>query len=580
MPDSRTLDTGTGNITTTVLVNGDPLPPEVNVYSCMVLRELNRLSRARLSFIDGSAAESDFELSNTGLFVPGNTIEVQAGYDSDEEVIFRGIVIKQNIRIREQGQPLLTVEARHEAVKMTLTRRSRYFYEMSDSEAIEELTSGYGLSSEVEDTGFAHQQLVQYESTDWDFMISRAEANGLFCDPGNEQLAFRKPDFNQDSVHTLLYGATMMAFDAEMDARSQHHNVRSFSWDPANQEVSEQEGEPPAGKLSGNLDGDDLSDALDAEDYLQHHGGRISDSESGAWADARSMRSKLARITGRVRFRGLPDVEPASMITLEGVGERFNGNVFVTAVRHSISGGTWHTDAQFGCDPERFTEQFPVSGIPATGVLPAVHGLQVGVVTQLEDDPEGEERILVRLPIVDPEEQGIWARVAGPDAGEERGVFFRPEIGDEVIVGFINSDPRQAIVLGGLHSSAKPGPLALSDDNHQKGVVTRSNIKTIYDDDKRSVKIRTPDGKTFSLNDDEGTTTLEDDNGNKLLMDSNGISMESNGDITLKCNGKLTCEGTEISNSANGQFKAEGSGGAEVSSSAATVIKGSIVQIN
>lgn len=580
MPDSRTLDTGTGNITITVLVNGDPLPSEVNVYSCMVLRELNRLSRARLSFIDGSAAKADFELSNTGLLVPGNKIEVQAGYDSEEEVIFRGIVIKQNIRIREQGQPLLTVEARHEAAKMTLTRRSRYFYEMSDSEAIEELISGYGLSGEVEDTGFTHQQLVQFESTDWDFIISRAEANGLFCDPGNEKLVFRKPDFSQESTHTFLYGATILAFDAETDARSQQHNVRSLSWDPSNQEISEQEGEPPGGKLSGNLSGDELSDALDSEDYFQRHGGRISDSESSAWADARSMRSKLARVTGRVRFRGLPDVKPASMITLEGVGERFNGNVFVTAVRHSISNGTWHTDAQFGCDTERFTERFPVTRIPASGVLPAVHGLQIGVVTQLEEDPEGEERILVRLPIVDAEEQGVWARVASPDAGEERGVFFRPEIGDEVLVGFINNDPRQAIVLGGLHSSAKPGPFELSDDNHQKGVVTRSNIKTIYDDDKRSVMIKTPDGKTVSLNDDEGSLTLEDENGNKLLMDSNGISMESNGDIKLKCSGKLSCEGTEISNSANGQFKAEGSGGAEVSSSAATVIKGSVVQIN
>ena len=37
------------------------------------------------------------------------------------------------------------------------------------------------------------------------------------------------------------------------------------------------------------------------------------------------------------------------------------------------------------------------------------------------------------------------------DAGENRGSFWRPEIGDEVVLGFLNSDPRDAIILGMLN---------------------------------------------------------------------------------------------------------------------------------
>ena len=96
-------------------------------------------------------------------------------------------------------------------------------------------------------------------------------------------------------------------------------------------------------------------------------------------------------------------------------------------------------------------------------MLPAIGGLQIGVVSQLQDDPDGEDRILVQIPIIDNQEQGIWCRVSSLDAGDSRGAYFRPEIGDEVIVGFINEDPNDAVVLGMLHSSAKPAPITASD---------------------------------------------------------------------------------------------------------------------
>jgi len=51
-------------------------------------------------------------------------------------------------------------------------------------------------------------------------------------------------------------------------------------------------------------------------------------------------------------------------------------------------------------------------------------------------------------------DDGIWARISTLDAGKQRGTFFRPEIGDEVIVGFLNDDPRYPVVLGMVNSSA------------------------------------------------------------------------------------------------------------------------------
>ena len=186
----------------------------------------------------------------------------------------------------------------------------------------------------------------------------------------------------------------------------------------------------------------------------------------------------------------------------------------------------------------------------------------------------------MKIPIIDAEKQGVWCRVSTLDAGENRGSFFRPEIEDEVIVGFINEDPNDPVVLGMLHSSAKPAPIVAADDNHIKGFVTRSEMKLTFDDDKISVTIETPAGKKIVMDEDAGVITIEDENSNIITMDSSGIIMESAGDIGIKASGDVTIEGTNVGIKANAEFKAEGSAGAEVSTSAIAVLKGSLVQIN
>ncbi|MFO0795324.1 MAG: phage baseplate assembly protein V [Candidatus Brocadiaceae bacterium] len=106
----------------------------------------------------------------------------------------------------------------------------------------------------------------------------------------------------------------------------------------------------------------------------------------------------------------------------------------------------------------------------------------------LENDPDGEDRIKVRLPLISDAEEGIWA--VSPHWMQEKGVarFFRPEIGDEVVVGFLNDDPRHPVVLGMCHSSAKPAPEPAKDDNHRKGYVSREKMEFIFDDEKKSYR--------------------------------------------------------------------------------------------
>ena len=569
-----------GLITYKILTEGNELSKEYQVKSIVVTKEVNRIPTARIVIIDGEAAKRDFKLSNEKWLIPGKKIEITAGYHSDEDIIFKGIVIKYNLRIRENSSQLI-VECKDETVKMTIGRKSKYFYESKDSDILDEIIDTYGLGKEIEATNVQHAELVQYNVSDWDFCITRAQANGKVCVVDDGKVTIQKPKFDADEIETISFGATMLDFDAEIDARNQVSKVTSYAWNSADQNLIETEATDPRVNLNGNITTDDLSSVIDLENLELKSGGATSDVELQEWADAKSLFNQLSKIRGKVKFQGIPAVKPNTVIKLEGVGDRFNGKVYISAVRHQITNGNWTVDAEFGINPKWFSETVEINDAPASGLVAAVNGLQVGIVTQLEGDPNGEDRILVRLPIVDNEGEGIWARVSTLDAGDNRGSFFRPEIEDEVIVGFINGNPRDAIVLGMMHSSTKPAPISATDDNHEKGFVTRSEMKLVFNDDEVSMTLETPNGNKIVLSDAGGGIKLEDENGNFIEMSSDGITIESATEVKYKSSTDMTIEsGTNLNIKAGAQLKAEGAAGAELSSGATAILKGSLVQIN
>ncbi len=581
MPDERIINTprSADLITHKILVDGEEISGTVSVMNITVEKEINRIPSARITMLDGNPSDQDFPLSNQDLFIPGKEIEIKAGYHSDEETIFKGVVIKHNLKIRS-NQSFLIVDCRDKAVKMTVGRKSSYFYESSDSEILEQIIDQYGLGKEVESTSVSHRELVQYNVTDWDFCITRAQANGKVCIVDDGKLVFQAPDVSQSETETISYGATLLDFDAEIDARNQFQKVTSYGWNPADQELFEMEASDPGISLNGNLTPDDLSAVAGPENFELKNGGG-SDTALQEWANARALFQQMAKVRGRMKFQGIASVKPGTILMLEGVGERFNGKVYVSAVRHQVTEGNWIVDAEFGIQPKWFTEKVTIHDLPAAGLMAAVNGLQIGIVTQLEEDPDGEDRIQLKLPVVNIEEQGIWARVATLDAGENRGSFFRPEIGDEVIVGFINENPNDAVVLGMMNSSAKPAPLTASDDNHEKGFVTRSEMKFIFNDDESSITMETPNGNKLVLSDSDGGIKFEDENGNFIELNSDGITIESASAIAVKSSTDTGLEsGTDMNIKAGTQLKAEGSAGAELSTSAVAVVKGSLVQIN
>jgi Rhs element Vgr protein len=575
-------------VTFTILTNGQKVGKEIGVVSIAVNKEVNKISWAKIVMQDGDVSKEDFEVSNQQTFKPGNSIEIKAGYHSNESTIFKGIIIKHGIKILRERHSLLEIECRDVAIKLTAGKKNKYFISdngIKDAEVIEEILRAHSIRNDIktETTDATHKEVVQYHSTDWDFIVSRAEICGKLVVTDDGILKAKKPDFTQRPIVTLQYGGTIIELEATMDATHQYAGVNAAAWSYANQKLAEQEATDPGVTEEGNLSSSDLSSVLGLDSYKLRHSGRINDQELRGWASSLWLKSKLSKIKGRIKFLGFADVKPTSLVELKGVGERFNGKAFVSTVRHSIGGGNWYTDIQVGLSEKWFSQEDDVSALPAGGLIPAISGLQVGIVTQLENDPDGEHRIQVRIPVIDAGADGIWARIACVDAGNERCSYFRPEVNDEVIVGFINDDPRDAVVLGMFNSSAKPVPTDVfpeKDDNHIKGFVTRSKLKFTFDDDKKIITLETPAANKIVINDDDKSILLQDQSGNKITMNTDGITAESVKDLVLKAAQNVTIKGLKISAEADSEFAAKGNAKASLQSSGQTEVKGGTVMIN
>lgn len=561
-------------------VDGQALPRYMPVQSVEVIRQANRIPFAIIRLSDGLAADGDFEYSSSDDFLPGKNLTVITGYADNTQPIFSGVILRQKVIIKSETS-WLEVECRDIAVKMTLVKHTRYHEEVTDSDIVQNLVNEYdGIEANIATTDVTHPQLLQYHVSDWDFMISRLEANGQLCFVTDGTITTVKPDISAEPLAEIAFGNNLLELDAEFDARSQSAGVKTTAWNPTDQALEEIEAADPSWEPNSNLTADDMLGATARETDVLVHGGSLASDALQAWADGMLLRSRMAGSRGRARFSGLAEIELGTVMQLSSISDRFNGKVYVTGIRHQLVNNNWLTDIEFGLSPTSHAELFNIAHLPAAGLTPAVNGLQVGVVTEIADDPAGENRIRVKIPVAGMDEQGVWARVATLDAGNERGTFFRPEVDDEVVLGFFHNDPAYPVILGMLHSSAKPPPIEPTADNHEKAYISREGLKFHFDDDKKVITLETPEGNKLALSEEDGGILLEDQNGNSITMNSNGISIVSAGEIKLEASSDLKAEATNSEIKASAEFKAEGGASAEVSSSGTMTVKGSLVQIN
>ena len=321
--------------------------------------EVNRIGWATLEFNDGEVGTRSFPISDSGFFVPGVEVEILARIEGETQDtgLFKGLVVKQSLEMTPEGG-LVLVKLKDPAVKLTSLRRSRLFEKKSDGEIMADLLEGL-LAGQVPKTDPVHETLIQYSCSDWDFLLARAELNGLLIAAEHGEVRLSKPQVSGKPKHQFNPGLDLtLNFEYAVDGEDQVGSVASVGWDLAKGKPSASFKAAKGEKVApGNLDGAVLGKALGAEERLLNHPVHSSSGALQAWADGDLARRRLAMVRGRLSLPGRSDLRLLDVVEVSGCGLRYNGKTLITGIRHRID-DQWRTDVQFGISARRVARRF------------------------------------------------------------------------------------------------------------------------------------------------------------------------------------------------------------------------------
>ena len=155
-------------------------------------------------------------------------------------------------------------------------------------------------------------------------------------------------------------------------------------------------------------------------------------------------------------------------------------------------------------------------------------------------DPNGQGRVRITLPWAPDTESGrydVWARLATLMAGDNRGSWFIPDVGDEVLIAFEGGDPARPYAIGALWNGLDRPPEQMDGPgkNFKKVLRSRNGVRVTLDDTdgREQMILETPGGQKITLKDGPGAIEIVDSNGNSIKLEAAGVTVTAAAKLTL-----------------------------------------------
>jgi type VI secretion system secreted protein VgrG len=365
---------------------------------------------------------------------------------------------------------------------------------------------------------------VQYKQTAWQFLnfICASYGEWLFYDGNQLQIGAPK----SGEATSLTFGSNISRFS--MALQVQPGNSQMMAYDYLNNEVYTSTPQGIEGKAGLNDMGKHVYQASNNVYATQpKYWNNQFVSNKKQLDDAINIRTSM-QTSNTVRFSGSsahPGVKIGGTINVQGnnlyslAGENY-GEYTVLSVSHYFDGhGNYNND--FTAVPA--TIKVPPVKLP----IPPFSESQSAIVTD-NFDPKGLGRIRVKFHWMNGTEKTPWIRVTSPHAGGEKGMYFMPEIGEEVIIGFEGGSPTKPYMIGSVYHGKATNSFG-NAGNDVKALQTRSGTKII-------------------MNDAEGSVFIEDKGGNSIMIDGKGnITVKSNDTVTIDATNLITFKTKKIS---------------------------------
>ncbi|WP_024768086.1 type VI secretion system tip protein VgrG [Aquimarina macrocephali] len=532
-------------VTAIIKSEGKEMNGQFELLSIDVAHEFNKIPTAELKFIDGDIAKKEFKILDDTSFAIGKKIDIALKYEDkpNEEVkVFRGIVTNKLLELNRK-EPTLTIELSDVFIQMNSHRKSTVYHQKKDHEIITSILEPYGFSSKkVEDTTVSHQQMIQHYATDWDFMLSRAEANAQLVSVVLGEISIFQPEL-KDTKHSLEVGShEIYDFDLQINGNHQYKNIVAVGWDLSTQKSTKSTKSKNFNLSSKGQDIDSISKALGTKEMILAHGIPTISNELETWSNAQQLKTSLSYIKGWIKIPGTGKIKVGDTLEIKEFSKTLSGNNIVSGVRHEVTTMGWCTYIQIGMDACWFIDANKVIDTPAAGLLPGVNGLQVGIIQPPAKDPDNLNRIKVMIPAFGEKQNTVWARLTTLDAGVDRGTFFLPQSEDEVIVGFLNDDPRHAIIMGSVYSPKNKPPISFDTHPKSKGIFTKSKYQLFFDEEKECITIATSEKNKITIDEKQQRIELADSQGNQIELSKKGINILSANDCKIQSKGNLKIE--------------------------------------
>lgn len=514
--------------------------------------------------------DENLELLDNGPFDLIKEVEIEAAkQDGNKVSLIKGEITALEPLYNEGMIAELLVRGYDKSHRLFREHKSKAFLNKKDSDLAEEIANAAGLQAEIERTTAIYDHIYQRNQTDLNFLMQRAWRIGYECFVSDGKLYFRKPPSGDASL-TLTWGTDLLSFHPRMTLAEQIDEVVVKGWDVDKKE-------PIVGRANHGHLYPGIQESKDGKTWAQSFGSGKkvivdqpvrSQVEADTFATARMDEVSGAFVEAQgVAFRR-PDIKAGAIANIQNLGERFSGSYLITHATHVLTA-------------DGLTTTFNVRGSRLGLLSEQLHrqpltdhwqGFVIAIVTNT-DDPQNWGRVRVKYPWLTNDAESNWARVIGIGAGPETGYCVIPEVGDEVLVGFIHGDFSQPCVLGGLwNGQDKLPPETDGASGGEKPKVRSWRSRTghkiaIYDNTDNKIEIVTSGGHEITLDDTNRKINLSTSGGLKMTLDDGGrkITIHSGNEIEVKSTGNL---------------KIQAGANLDLQASAQINIKGAMVNIN
>lgn len=597
--------------TPTIKVEGSPLASDVEgeLLELRARSSVHEAGELTLRFRDPYYA-----LFDKASFNVGDGIEVLLPDASNAlTAVFKGEITTVGTE-HERGEhsvPVCLVRARAGSHRLATAATYKAYLNQSIGDIVTEIAGRHGLTAECDDTGGPEEYLLQ-AGTDHAMVTHLAHELGFEWFVDDKVLHFRERP--ADGGPTLKRSDdTLLRFSARYTGIHTPSALKVYGWDPQTQEDFSGDADSVLGSPGPEVLGSDAAFVTDSYDKAKSTFGTdlvlgAPAARDASEADTIAKSVALELLSAGLEVDGLaygdPAIKAGGQVTLEEVGSRLAGTYYVTEVEHEF-GVRQETVTAFRCRAHRHEPPRLATGAGGDDGWGRT-GLVLAVVTNI-NDPEGLGRVKVWFPSLGPDAESDWARVVIPGVGESRGFDVRPEVNDEVVVGFERGDLRFPFVLGGVWSGKyKPPEEDTSSDGHvvRRQIVSRvGHAITISDgpsgaadgDPERYVEIATADGKTtVKIAEDHVLIEAPDGNEVKIVAGKASLTFSDSGDVEIKAENitvdakqkmllksgtELGGKSTKVALEAKAAFSAKGAM-VKVEGSGITSVKGAMVKIN